>query len=511
MKQTLKLLTLWLGISSSVITYAQNPVANPNPSLTEQIRLVENNLLPSSQIEGDSPYKRFTLEERLRFFKVPAVSIAVIDEGAVIWAKAYGVGNRAKNNPIDTHTAFWAGSISKSINAVGVLKLVANSQLSLEPDFRTYLKTVTFKENDLSRGETITIRHLLSHTAGLSRGDVAYYKKESIPTLAQALMGQKPSKDQGVFAILKPNTAYKYSNYGIGIVQKIIEDNIDPDYAHFVQSTVLDPLNMTHSFFIDHQVPVSKQNAVADGHWFAETIPFGESEVYPYKAASNLWTTPSDVARLIMAIQASYAGQPTTILPQAVAKLMLTPPIDTANYSDGQRDSSKCGLGFFMYDLKGEKYFSHTGGTDGFRAIYIGSFEGGKGAVVMTNSNNASILFEILNSIATTYGWKNYYQPKIKKEFALIEKTLLDYCGKYKQTFKEGDYFRSIKKVGNHLEITGSNDLVGETLYFSSETEAFVLSRKTTYHFILKDGKVEGLTIKNDLGRLSGEAKKVGK
>ena len=501
MNKTFIALGLLLNISP-IHFLAQSPYL----SQSAQIKAVENSLMPNQQIQ-DSSLKKFSLLERMAFYKVPAVSIAVVDNGQLAWAKAYGVGNREKNTPVDTNSLFWAGSISKSITALGVMKLVENGTFSLEKDFRTYVKTWAFKENDLSKGENITLQHLLSHTAGLNRGNVAYFIKDPLPTLSQELMGQKPAKEAGVFAITKPNTAYKYSNFAFGIVQKMVEDHIDTDYSRFIQSTVFAPLGMTNSIMIKEQLPATKQKQSVDGHWFSETIPFGESERYAYPAASNLWSTPSDLAKFIIAVQEAYAGKPATILQKETAHRMLSPALAHANSSDGQMDSSKCALGFFIYDLKGEKYFAHGGGTDGFRALYFGSSEGGKGAVVMVNSNNASILFEILNSIATVYDWKNYYQPKRKKTVVLEDKTLEKYCGQYNLKLKDGSYIRIIRKVGDYLEIVNGQDTTGERLYFSSETDAFLLSQKTNYQFTFKKEKVIGLVAKED-GRFSGAAKK---
>lgn len=495
--------TLGLLLSISSTNIAQNT----RLPLSNQIRAVENGLMPNMQLQ-DSSLKKFNLLDRMAFYKVPAVSIAVVDNGQLAWARAYGVGNRDKNTPLDTHSLFWAGSISKSITALGVMKLVENGTFSLEKDFREYVKSWTFKENDLSKDETITLQHLLSHTAGLNRGNAAYFRKEPLPTLSQVLMGQKPAKEDGVFSILKPGTAYKYSNLAFGIVQKMIEDNVEANFGRFIQSTVCSPIGMENSLMIEHQLPAAIQAQSVDGHWFSETIPFGESEQYITAGASNLWTTPGDLAKFIIAVQAAYNGQPGAMLQKATAQRMLTPVLANANSSDGQRDSSKCALGFFIYDLKGEKYFSHSGGTDGFRALYFGSLEGGKGAVVMVNANNASILFEIFNSIATVYDWKNYYQPKRKKTVVLDDKILERYCGQYNLKLKDGDYIRVIRKRGNHLEIVNGKDETGERLYFSSETEAFLLSRKTNYQFILSNEKVKGLIAKED-GRFSGEAKRI--
>jgi CubicO group peptidase (beta-lactamase class C family) len=136
-------------------------------SLNKRIHQVENNLMPYAQVVGKE-VQTFNIEDRMRFYHVPAISIAVINKGKIEWAKAYGFADSSTNEKATTETLFQAGSISKSLNATCIQILVRENKLILHSDFRTYLKTWKFPENEFSKDSKITIQNLLDHTAGLT-------------------------------------------------------------------------------------------------------------------------------------------------------------------------------------------------------------------------------------------------------------------------------------------------------------------------------------------------------
>ncbi len=178
-----------------------------SPEVENKIAQVEKDLGLWVQIEG-SP--GFTLQDRMKFYNANGVSIAVINNYALEWAKGYGWANNADKNPVSTATLFQAGSISKSLNGVGVLTLVQSKKLSLQNDINDYLTTWKFPYDSVSKGKKITLANLLSHTAGLTiHGFPGYENGVVIPTLAQILDGKKPANTAAVRSAFEPSLKYR--------------------------------------------------------------------------------------------------------------------------------------------------------------------------------------------------------------------------------------------------------------------------------------------------------------
>jgi len=156
------LLILASGLIPSIV-FAQGKKYSTDTE--KQIGLVENNLCSDVQVEGEP---NWTLAQRMKFYHVNGVSIAVIKDYKIEWAKGYGWADSAEQRSVTTSTLFQAGSMSKSLNAVGILKLAQDGKLNLYADINKYLTTWKFPYDSVSHGKIITIANLLSHTAGLT-------------------------------------------------------------------------------------------------------------------------------------------------------------------------------------------------------------------------------------------------------------------------------------------------------------------------------------------------------
>ncbi len=455
-----KLAFFLLFIFSQAFALAQTTKHNPNISKVE-------NGLPSGVIFSDGTEIKYNIKDRMKFYKVPSVSIAVINNGKIEWAKSYGYADIQQKRVADVNTIYQAASISKSLNAMCVMKLYEQGKLSLNKNIRSYLKTWTFPDNEYSRGKLITIANLLGHTAGLgTEGFSGYSKNDTIPTLNAILAGKRPANNDAVKPILPPNTQAHYSGGGITPVRKILEDNINPDYAGLLQQTILQPLQMTHSSY-SQTLNVTYENFAA-AYDDSEKEVVGNFNIYPELAPDGLWSTSTDIAKLIISVQQSLQDKPG-ILKKATAEKMLTPVLNSTNMA----------LGFFILQFGGEKYFAHTGHNLGYRGIYLGGMTNGKGVVILTNSENGEPLYnEILTSVAITYGWKGLYNPTMKT-LVKVPDTLLDkYTGVY-----YGDTTTStikIEKINGHLQLEGENGK--DVMYPTSNDTFFLLSAPTTIY-----------------------------
>jgi len=378
-----------------------------NPQYPEEkeavIKEVEENLF--SGIPAEKNPVKWTLRERMKHYHVNGVSIAVIKDFKIDWVRGYGWADSAGQRPVTPATLFQAASISKSLNAVGVLKLVQEGKLGLYSDINKYLKSWKFPYDSLSDGKEITVANLLSHTAGLTVHGFPGYEKDSVlPGLVQILNGEKPANTGAVRSVTAPSLGYHYSGGGTTISQLVAEDVSGQPYDLFMQKNVLKPLGMTASFFTQPP-PADKQNLLATGYNRNGKEIKGKYHIYPAAAAAGLWTTPSDLARYIIETQLSLEGKSRKVLSPEMTVLRLTP-----------YKNPSAALGVFIINKNGTKYFQHQGANAGFASMYIGGFEDGTGAVVIINSSDASLLDEIINSIARVYQWKNFPVAASKKE-----------------------------------------------------------------------------------------------
>jgi len=444
----------------------------------KEITMVEGSLSGWAQI-ADAPVN-WTLADRMKFYHCNGVSIAVIKDYKIEWAKAYGWADSAGQRPVTTTTLFQAGSNSKSLNAVGILKLVQDGKLDLYSDINKYLKSWKFPYDSLSKGKKITIANLLSHTAGLTvHGFPGYEKGQPIPALTQILNGEKPANTDAIRSMYEPSLKYEYSGGGTTISQLIIQDVTGQPYDVYMWENVLKPLGMEHSTYTQPP-PADKQSLLATGYYNDGKEVKGKYHVYPEQAAAGLWTNPTDLARYVIETQLALAGKSRKVLSQKMTETRLTPYID-----------SSAALGVFILNKNGIKYFLHGGVDEGFVSQYVGSLEGGYGVVVMTNTYNTALFNEIINSVATTYKWKNFYTPVVKKEISLPVNVVQTYVGKYK--LRDDTLTVMLKNDGLYID---AGDGGQWKIHFTDNSHWFVIENRGDLNFTIDDTKkVTGFTL----------------
>ncbi len=390
-----------------------------NIDTAEKIKQVENNLVKNRQPEGEGPY---SLKERMTFYHIQGLSIAVIHNYKLEWAKGYGWADDSLKIPVTTETLFQAGSISKSLNGVGVLKLVQDKKVDLYTDINTYLQSWKFPYDSLSKGKKITIANLLSHSAGLTvHGFGGYEKGAGIPTIPQVLDGKKPANSPAVRSMYQPGVKYEYSGGGTTISQLIMMDITHRPYDQYMYENVLKPLGMTSSTY--QQPPVDKDPKIISTAYYPNGKSVkGRYHIYPEQAAAGLWTNPTDLSKYIIETQLALAGKSQKVLNQQTTTLRLTPYVDAS-----------AALGVFIDKYPdGVKYFEHGGVDEGFISQYYGNFDGGDGLVVMVNTSDGGLIIpEIVNSIAKVYGFKGLNHSHVFKAATVTDAVLDHYTGQY--------------------------------------------------------------------------------
>src|SRR5580698_6940972 len=370
----------------------------PQPDATApqaaRIQRVENGIPPISLGPNEAPIQP-SLPELMKLYKVPALSVAVVDNFKIAWAKAYGVTEAGATTPVTTHTLFQAGSISKPVAATGALYLVEHGKLSLDENVNDKLKTWQVPDNEFTRDQKVTLRRLMSHSAGLTvHGFPGYEVGTPIPTLVQIFNGEKPANTAPIRVDFVPGTKFRYSGGGITIEQQLIMDVTGEPFPQFMRETVLDKIGMSDSTY-EQPLPPARASMAASGAEGDGTVVKGKWHIYPEMAAAGLWTTPTDLAKFGIETALSKQGKANHVLSEAMTRERLKAQIDNV------------GLGFFLGDGGNPQEFGHDGDDEGFQAQLIMFADSGKGVAIMTNSNNGlSMASFLLASVAKEYGWR---------------------------------------------------------------------------------------------------------
>ena len=465
-----------------------------------RIERVENGLLPPAVIKGETPAK-MTLVDRMRFYKTPGVSIAVINDGRIEWARGYGVLEAGGKEPVTPETLFQAASNTKSLTAMVVLRLVEQGKLDLDSDVNKWLVSWKVPENEFTKDQKVTVRRLLSHTAGISiPGFLGYPVDKPLPTFRQILDGEKPANSNPIRVELKPGTRFLYSGGGYVILAQLIMDVTGKSFAELMQKMILEKLGMTHSTLQQPLSPALAANAAA-GHLPDGKEMIGKWFVLPELAPDGLWTTPTDLARLLIEVQKARLGKSNKILSTKSINQMLTPERENVALGwlvDGKDDSAR---------------FSFAGSNVGYKSRMLAYMNSGRGVVVMTNGENgAELTTEIMRSVAAEYGWPDFH-PR-ERVIAKVDPTIYDsYPGEYEIApgfilfvTREGD-----KLFSRAMPIPTPPSMIDQPkseMFPESETTFFVKDADATFTFVRND-KGQVIQVNMQRGTRMFSAKKI--
>lgn len=413
---------LWLGGAAvfgigALGVYLQAPTAKLTPIAAVHPRAarVEAGLLSAVTLKGVN--QSFKLADRMAFYHVPGVSLAVINEGKIEWAQGYGVLEEGRDAPVTPETYFQAASISKTVTALAALVLVQQGKLDLDEDVNRKLTSWQVPDNEFTRTQKVTLRRLLSHTAGIVAHKYPGYEADAaLPTAFQILNGAPPALTPPIRVEHIPGSTFQYSGGGYFLVQQLLTDVTGKPFPALVQELVLQPLGMQHSTFL---LPRDWDARAARGHGNDGSVIKGRWHQHPELAAAGLWTTPSDLARLASALWQAQQPQANPLLPPALVRQMMT------------KHLNDYGLGLVLNGQDKLISFGHEGSNIGYKCALVMLSEKGQGAVVMTNGEQGGNLFgEILRGLAREYGWPIYH-PVERAVVVLAAATLAAYAGNY--------------------------------------------------------------------------------
>lgn len=401
------------------VTACSAPETTPTADAGEAVvARVTSRLRPGIVVKGAAPVT-YSLAERMARHKVPGISVAVADSGRIVWARGFGLKETGTADSVSTATLFQAASISKPVAATVLLRLVDEGKLSLDTPVNDYLKSWTLPDNKFTASTKVTLRHLVTHTAGTTvHGFPGYAATDSVPSVPQILDGTKPANTSAVRVDTTPGARWRYSGGGITIEQLAMTDVTGEDFPSLARRLVLEPAGMSSSTY-EQPLPASRRVEAAAGYRPDGVMVEGRWHTYPEMAAAGLWTTPTDLLKWAIEVTAARSGKSTKVLSQKMATDMLTM----------QKEPS--GLGP-MLDGKGRGFnFGHGGANEGYRCQVLYFPETGQGAAVMTNSDAGDALArELLYALAAEYKWADY-GPREIEPIVLDSATLRQVAGEY--------------------------------------------------------------------------------
>ncbi|HXM47271.1 MAG TPA: serine hydrolase [Pyrinomonadaceae bacterium] len=494
-KGVVLLLVLAILVSSALALAPPEQTSAPAPpktklqqtadaaSLAQRIERVENGLLPPAVVKGETP-ARMKLADRMRFYKTPGVSIALINEGRIEWARGYGVLEAGGKEPVTPETLFQAASISKSLSAMLALRLVEQGKLGLDSDVNERLVSWKVPESEFTKEQKVTLRRLLAHTAGVTvPGFLGYPVNQAVPALRQILEGEEPANSAPIRVDTTPGSKFRYAGGGYVILQQLMMDVTGLSFPDLMQKTVLQKLGMTNSTF---QQPLSPDLAsrAAAGHLPDGKEIKGKWFVLPELAPAGLWTTPTDLARFVIEVQKSRLGKSNKVLSTASIKQMLTPEIDNVALGwlvDGQGSSAR---------------LSFSGANVGYKCRMLGYMNSGQGVVVMTNSENgAELTTEILRSVAAEYGWPDFH-PRERVVVKVDPGIYGSYVGEYEIA---PGFILVVTREGDKLMSQATPVPLPPSAAGQPKSEMFPESETT---FFVKDADAQFTFVKNDRGQV---------
>jgi CubicO group peptidase (beta-lactamase class C family) len=327
------------------------------------------------------------LAEAMRKLHIPSVDVGLIESGRLAWSHVFGT---APDNAI-----YQAASLSKLVTAVAALRLVDRGVLDLDRDVNDYLTGWRVPENDFTRDHPVTLRQLLSMTAGVGvPGYPGYEPGQKLPTLQQIVDGAPPANSPPVRVEAIPGSRYAYSGGGFEIVQALIEATTKVKFQDALQDLLLRPAGMANSYFLQ-PLPGELVRRAATGHDANGNELPGGWRVVPELAAGGLWTSAMDLAHLSLELERAYRGESGALLTRATAQAMMT-----------QQNGGPYGLGAAVAGNGKNRVLMKRGQNIGYQSYMLLFPETGQGIVVLTGSDNGTTLATaLIRRAAAAYQW----------------------------------------------------------------------------------------------------------
>jgi len=312
--------------------------------------------------------------------KLPALSIALVDDQEIVWAKGFGMADPDKEIPATAETVYRVGSVSKLFTDIGIMQLVERGQIDLDAPVTKYFPE--FQPRN-SFNKAITLRQLMSHRSGLVREPpVGNYFDDTNPSLAQTVASLNSTE-----LVYEPEKRIKYSNAGIGVAGFVLEKTQGKPFAKYLRQAVIEPFGLKKSAF-ELEPEIIKDLAKAkmwsyDGREFeAPTFQLGMAP------AGSMYSTVTDLGRFMSVLFNGGKTASGQILKKETLEKMWTPQFAEAGVRNG------FGIGFVVSELQGHRRIGHGGAIYGFATELEALPEQKLGVAVVTTIDCANNVVE---------------------------------------------------------------------------------------------------------------------
>lgn len=319
------------------------------------------------------------INERMKFYNVTGMSITEIINAEISKAEHYGLLEAGTTKIVNSHSIFNACSISKFLTSMLVMLLSEKGLVDLDEDINRKLTSWKVPDNGLTKGKYVTLRNLLSHQSGIIDPENSFVELDSnigIPSIDVLLKGKTPYCLAPIEVKYEPESDFQYSDAGYCIIQQLIEDVTGRTFEEIVNEEIFHPLNMYNST-VSPTIPEERMNHFTCGHRKNGQVVDDKFPIYPYPAAAGLWTTPSDLAVLVIELMNSLKGQSKIGLSVSKSKEMIN--------SQGCKEFT--GLGVFLDGSERELEISSLGWGVGFQCMMVGFPYKETGLIIMTNTD----------------------------------------------------------------------------------------------------------------------------
>lgn len=320
--------------------------------------------------------KNMNMKERMKYFNVTGLSMALINNRQISMAEGFGVLETSTNKKVSNESIFNACSISKFVTSMLVLKLTERGILDLDEDINERLIHWKIPDDEFFQNRKITLRSLLSHQSGIvdPNGSFSgFTSTNGIPSMVDILEGKTSYCNEPIKMKYIPESDFQYSDAGFCIIQLLIEDVTGKAFDTVMNELIFEPLHMKNSTY--NLALINEQFSY--GHNKNGSLVECDNYKYPYPAASGLWTTPTDLAILVIELMNSLKGESVLGISASKTEIMIS--------SQGCKEW--VGLGVFLEGKEQEIEISSLGWGAGFQCMMVACPYVETGAVIMTNTD----------------------------------------------------------------------------------------------------------------------------
>ena len=445
---------------------------------------LENGIRGQVKFSGESE-NLSSIPDKMSGYKIPSLSLAVINQGKIEWADIYQNENFPEEQKLDCENIFQAASLSKPVTFLAAVRMHAAGEIDLDKNIQSYLKDFVVPQGKQTSENPVTFRNIFSHTSGIIPGGYQGYAKDlPFPSDLDVLRGSAGVNSPAIEVVTPPNETLAYSGGAYTLAEVALQDIFSDEFSNIMKKWILEPAGMKHSEFTQ-PLPASKSNLAAKGYTQSGNVLDGGWRNHPEQAAAGLWSNAVDMAKFLIEIYKAYQGK-SSIFSQS----------DIESILSHQRDGQV--YGFILNRSGDDLALTHYGGNAGYRTGMTISLTSGNGLVYLINSDNGGALGnELLLSASQVYDWQHFKQISVKRKHISPE-ILKGLSGQYKWNdqidlsitfdessnlisliFPNGDAYRLIPIDGEDLEFIHPNTGVRVAFLTKDDLKSFTLYGQT--------------------------------